>query len=83
MRAGAADSVQAVVQAREQHRDAVDMSGQYAIQRHAGERYALPEVWTWRRRVALCHGGSFADDVESRVARLPKARHGRGVVPEL
>ncbi len=68
MGAAAADRMDAVVQSRQQDRGAVDMAGEHAGGRDAGQRHAPGEVWTGRRGVGVGHGATPVRVVPGQVA---------------
>src|SRR3546814_7823926 len=58
VRAAAGDRVEAVVQARQQYRFAVDVAGKHAAVRYVGQWHALGQVGTRWNAVGMCHGES-------------------------
>jgi len=56
MRAGSAHGVDAILELRQQHRNAIDMAGEHALPGYAGKWNALREVRARCWSVGLCHG---------------------------
>jgi hypothetical protein len=63
MRAGRADRVQPIIQARDQHRIVADATAQHAFGRHARERNALREVRARRQLIGMRHGASSETEI--------------------